>query len=920
MSLVLGREYEKKYNPLKVSINAPDNTTADAFDILIYNGNNINMHKAVAKDIVELDALPKGHYILTIQSGSFVRDIKFIELVDFKGNENTAAAGDVVYLNVLNLDAGSPDLFRSSPTLSSAGSHYNISRYYEHDLFLSDGKYKLKALPAAKILWAKYKILATDGTSEWNEIQLARFMDATSAFNDILPNNRDLPISIWKLNTGDNFTLEIADGIYNMSLPVKYFEDTINQINRPDTRAFYHKLNESFYEYVKTIYTLPEYRNFLYNVDFYTTHNEGFNVKFKDVFNEEPMKYFTGFSTAEILHISNTLNFIGSKSPLLKEISYCAKPNGLTSLQINGDNIASNNFIKQCVFIDEDDFFDNSHLYKGIMLSILNHYYREILNEDFYEKWESELNWSYDKLSNEWSNGDRVISEYYGIACDTPKNEFAANAIYYLYSNEFPPSCTDNTVNLLRSILFDPSVNKMSYDKHIKSTSIYITGDEDQDKIIDISLNVKSMEQGLSLRKVDLLVKNNSDFFEIMTLTPQPGDVLTEADFVDLKSELTINKNSRSAIYYFSGINFHYGDGVSNNFNPVDHGLVFPIDNIAHDLLPPEMVTESMNVELTPLDEMGTELIVTFSVKENYSMSTDLNSFIYIKSPGIKPFYIEMFGYGINTGNSGYFTDTGQCMLRTILPSYYPSGEYTIANVELYDDANNVSRYNENDSSFTPAVSKFMLNNEYPDTTAPEINRESIMFRHNENSSNLPDESTRFPVVFLNVKDNHSGVGEVVFTILDSNQNEHTVFSLPENLYLEMLGKEEKDIYNIAFPIYHRFENADDGLTLTSLTVKDKAHNPAALDMINISLEASPTSANGNDKNTELNWKIIGNDFGIYFKTSGDFNYSIQKSSDLVDWITIQEVEGNDGNYYFMDTLDETAASFYYRSKSIKRN
>ena len=59
MSLVLGREYEKKYNPLKVSINAPDNTTADAFDILIYNGNNINMHKAVAKDIVELDALPK---------------------------------------------------------------------------------------------------------------------------------------------------------------------------------------------------------------------------------------------------------------------------------------------------------------------------------------------------------------------------------------------------------------------------------------------------------------------------------------------------------------------------------------------------------------------------------------------------------------------------------------------------------------------------------------------------------------------------------------------------------------------------------------------------------------------------------------------------------------------------------------------
>ena len=99
ISILLGDEYEKKYNPLKVSINAPIDT--EVFDLFIYNSNNIKAYKAVNKDIIEIETLPKGHYILTIQSGNFIGDTKFIELVDLQGNEGADGADDIVYLNVL---------------------------------------------------------------------------------------------------------------------------------------------------------------------------------------------------------------------------------------------------------------------------------------------------------------------------------------------------------------------------------------------------------------------------------------------------------------------------------------------------------------------------------------------------------------------------------------------------------------------------------------------------------------------------------------------------------------------------------------------------------------------------------------------------------------------------------------------------
>lgn len=918
VTVFYGEEFEIKNNPLKVSINSPIDKSI--YDLIIYNNNNVFSYKANNKEIIKIQALPKGRYTITLKSGNFVKETKFVELVDSLDSEGIKGVNDVLYLNVSELQDDHPDFFRSSPKLPSFLLHYNDDKYIETDLTLNNEKYKLMALPGGKKLWAKYNILVDDSLIKWNEIQITRLMTTMSNYNDFFSNNSKLPISIWKLTTGNHFQLTEKKGIYSLSLPVNYFGETVHHVNSLDLNSFQYKLEESVYRFVKSIFNLQDDSNFLYSIDYYSKLNANFTFDFKSAFNEDADKYFEEFSKIETDIINNSFNFIGFKTRLLKNIRYSAKANNITNIRFDSNETNEIRFIKQCMLFNTRDFENSSNDYKGMLVAFLNQYFEKFLDDDFYKQWLNTLNWKYDTNNNNWTNNGRIIQEYYGISCNSPKNEFTANIIYFLYNNDFSPNCRNNTRKLLSSILFDTDVTSLSYDTHIKSTSLHISGKEDQNKLIYIELEAKLMEQGSSLMKIDLLIKNNFGYLEIITLIPEQKDIFTEVGYVKLYSTLEINKNTRSALYYIDGINFNYGDSISNNFNFVDCELVFPVNNSSQDLSPPEMVTETLKFTLTPLGEQGTELEVSFDVNEDYSMSSDLNSFIYIKSPGINDFYIEMLGYGIDSGTSGYFTETGQCILRTMLPSYYPSGEYKIMNIELYDKANNISRYTPNDPLFEPPIFSFNLSNVNPDVTPPVIDKENIIIKLQSTTGNSPDASDRFPVIFMNLKDSHSGVGEAIFTIIDSDQNEYSIYTLPEDLFLEMLSSEEQEIYNTAFPVYHKFENLNGGLVLSSLKVKDNAHNPITLENVNLTFDFSSTNKTENNLSTELKWKIIENEFGFYFRTSINSNYIIEKSMDLVNWISIQEVDGNDAYYYFIDKLSKPEKLIFYRTTSFKKN
>jgi len=104
------------------------------------------------------------------------------------------------------------------------------------------------------------------------------------------------------------------------------------------------------------------------------------------------------------------------------------------------------------------------------------------------------------------------------------------------------------------------------------------------------------------------------------------------------------------------------------------------------------------------------------------------------------------------------------------------------------------------------------------------------------------------------------------------------------------------------------------------LKIRDNAHNANALDEINLTFDFSTFEKPVSDSSTELKWKVIGEEFGFYFKTSIDFSYRIEKSNDLINWSFIQEVIGNDANYYFIENLDKEENLIFYRTTLFKKN
>jgi len=915
---VLNAEVVIKRNPLKVSINSTINQSL--YDLIIYNDNKIITHKAKNKEIVNIQTLPKGRYTLTLKSGNFIKGTKFIELVDSIEGEGVEGVNDILYLNVSDLQEAHPDLYRSSPEFPPLLHYYDNVKFKETELAIDGDKYKLMALPAGKKLWAKYNILIDDSLIEWNEIQINRLMTILSNYNDFLSNNSNLPISIWKLTNDNDFKLTEKESIYKLSLPVKYFVETVRQLDSSNIKSFYYKLEESVYKFVNSIFNLPDDSNFLYNIDFYSKMNANFTYQFEKAFKEDAINYFEEFNKIETDIVNNSFNFIGFKTKLLEKVRYSAKANKLKSHRFDSNDIDENKFIEQCILFYSEDFVESRNLYKETLIAFLDQYFEKYIDNDFYIKWIDAQNWNFDINDDKWTNNGLNIKEYYGIICDSPKNAFTANIIYFLYNDEFSPACGGNTQELLSSILFDSDITGLSYDTQIKNTSISIRGKENQNKVIYIELEAKLVDQGSNLRKIDLLIKNNFGFFEIMTLIPSQEDINSQLGYINLNSTLEINKNTRSALYYVDGINFSYGENISDKFNFINCELVFPVFNSSQDLSPPEIIKDTLKFTMNTLGEQGTELTVSFDVREDYSMSSDLNSFIYIKSPGINSFYIEILGYGIDSGSTGYFTESSQCILKTILPSYYPSGEYTIMNIELIDKANNISRYTTNDLLIEPKILSFNLSNINPDLEPPVIDKNNIIIKLQTATENSPEVSSRFPVIFMNVEDIYSGVGEAIFTITDSDQNEYSIYTLPENLFLEMLNTDEQKIYNTAFPVYHKFDNIDEGLILSSLKIRDNAHNATALDEINLTFDFSTFEKPVSDSSTELKWKVIGEEFGFYFKTSIDFSYRIEKSNDLINWSFIQEVIGNDANYYFIENLDKEENLIFYRTTLFKKN
>ena len=292
-----------------------------------------------------------------------------------------------------------------------------------------------------------------------------------------------------------------------------------------------------------------------------------------------------------------------------------------------------------------------------------------------------------------------------------------------------------------------------------------------------------------------------------------------------------------------------------------------------------------------------------------------MNSYLQILYDGEKSIYKEVFGYGIDSGDTGYDSSTGEISLKSIIPRYYPSGVYYVNGIEVYDANNNTTAFYGVNSSLDLKNFKFNIANSNPDIRSPEISSDNIKLQLEESSDvnmlmgNL--------VLFLNVVDDDSGVGDAVISYTEGDGVIKIAYLKSDSILLENLNKDERNLYNIALPIYtESFDNIKN-IVIENITIYDLAFNKTEL--TNLLIKPMLRESIMSNEQSNINYNIDNNYFDFNFQTYDGNSYVIQSSIDLKNWINVQKLSGGDGNYSYQDS-EETGNNRmkFYRVKHLK--
>ena len=172
-------------------------------------------------------------------------------------------------------------------------------------------------------------------------------------------------------------------------------------------------------------------------------------------------------------------------------------------------------------------------------------------------------------------------------------------------------------------------------------------------------------------------------------------------------------------------------------------------------------------------------------------------------------------------------------------------------------------------------------------------------------------------VLYLNVVDDNSGVGDAVISYTEGDEVIKKAYLQSDSILLEYLNKDEKNLYNIAFPIYTESLDNIKNIVIKNITVYDLAFNKTELSNLLIKpiLKESIVS---NDQST-INYNIDNKYFDFNFQTYDGNSYVIQSSIDLKNWIDVQKLSGGDGDYSYQDS-EEIGNNImkFYRVKQVK--
>lgn len=186
------------------------------------------------------------------------------------------------------------------------------------------------------------------------------------------------------------------------------------------------------------------------------------------------------------------------------------------------------------------------------------------------------------------------------------------------------------------------------------------------------------------------------------------------------------------------------------------------INNPHEDIEPAVYESGSLSYELSDAEVDGhhcQNLKVTFRATDNIGIGSTFAR-IYAESEGFST------GSNLTDQYGSYDSETHTAEVNFIIPDYFPTANYYIPFITLYDLARTETTIEFSDSPLHEPVKKIFIATPTPDTTHPEIDLNRIAVYAEPTHPEAPDGETKVTINFY-ARDDISGFGPVYYHFID---------------------------------------------------------------------------------------------------------------------------------------------------------
>ena len=648
---------------------------------------------------------------------------------------------------------------------------------------------------AASILREKYNVVLLNDEEKWSSETSSRFLELYQTIPDSITTNLK---STWKLTNkhiNNDIIINQVDDHYEITISIDAIENSTPRVATIDGQVgkYYSK---RLYNAIVRFVTNNGYdanacetilnTNFLcsFNVPDYAYLTEGITneteVSFQEFLPDEKLLILTMFEEMpEGMHKMKELKYLvrrktGQTHPIYPQAA------AVTWTKAREPYIE----FMDSAFKDDQGYYETKRL---IIHEKTHMYYEYYFSNELKEQWYEIGGWY---QSADDPDGWKTTKETEFVSAyaheHNPDEDMAESVATYVINPNLLKSRSINKYNFIKNYIMNGSyyiletredlkfeVYNLSpdyiYPGKVKSTIIKITGDYFDDKTIDIRFKLFGNDStnganNFWLRSSPYGVKSTQYY----DMSGRRVD-----DFgLELQGSTRLSKYSYQGYWFTDQLTLADFVGNERYVNGLDIGFKFYLDNPLCDMEESKLVKNSLNltIENANNSEHPNEqvLIVRFKATDNIGIDRALVRLVCLQKNKES---IDVYAQYINN-------ETNEIEARITIPEHYSTGTYEIAEISLWDFANNNYFEHVDFGGLQGENNQIEITTLNPDNEGPTMDENNISVEAVPSIPEAPNGET-FVTLKLRVKDNISGFKIGYVRILDPQGLKHGYWLYP---------------------------------------------------------------------------------------------------------------------------------------------